>query len=101
MYRPTPDGIIPFLVPRSYAVLAVLAIWGSGKPCPRPWVAVAFSVVMNAIAGPEGRYDLMSRRWSILGLTTAVAVAVVGVTLDRISFPFNYQVVFMALSVVA
>jgi MFS family permease len=91
-------GIMPFLVPRSYAVPAVLAIWAAAT-LPQTVVAVAFSVVMNAVAGPEGRYDLMSRRWSILGLTTAVAVAVVGAILDRISFPFNYQVVFMGLSV--
>jgi hypothetical protein len=91
-------GIMPFLVPRSFAVPAVLAIWAAAT-LPQTVVAVAFSVVMNAVAGPEGRYDLMSRRWSILGLTTAIAVAVVGSVLDRISFPFNYQVVFMGLSV--
>jgi MFS family permease len=91
-------GIMPFLVPRAYAVPAVLVIWAAAT-LPQTVVSVAFSVVMNAIAGPEGRYDLMSRRWSILGLTTAVAVAVVGAVLDRISFPFNYQVVFMGLSV--
>ncbi|HEX7586981.1 MAG TPA: MFS transporter, partial [Anaerolineae bacterium] len=35
---------------------------------------------------------------SILGLTTSLAVAVVGQALDRINFPFNYQVVFLGLS---
>jgi Na+/melibiose symporter-like transporter len=53
---------------------------------------------MNAVAGPGKRYDLMSRRWSILGLTTAITVAVVGELLVRMKFPVNYQVVFMALS---
>ena len=91
-------GIVPFLVPRSYAVPAVLAIWAVAT-LPQTVVAVTFSMVMNAVAGPEGRYDLMSRRWSILGLTTTIAVAVVGAVLDRMSFPFNYQVVFMGLSV--
>lgn len=91
-------GIMPFLVPRSYAVPAVLAIWAVAT-LPQTVVAVTFSMVMNAVAGPEGRYDLMSRRWSILGLTTTIAVAVVGAVLDRMSFPFNYQAVFMGLSV--
>jgi hypothetical protein len=90
-------GIIPFLVPREFAVQAVLLIWALAT-LPQTMVAVAFSVVMNAVAGPEGRMELMSRRWSILGLTTAVTVAVVGQLLDRISFPINYQVVFLALS---
>jgi predicted MFS family arabinose efflux permease len=60
---------------------------------------VAFSVVMNAVAGPKHRYDLMSRRWSLLGLTTAIVVAIVGQVLDAINFPLNYQVVFMSLSI--
>jgi hypothetical protein len=90
-------GIIPFLVPREYAVPAVLMIWALAT-LPQTMLAVAFSVVMNAVAGPEGRYELMSRRWSILGLTTAITVAVVGQVLDRMDFPINYQVVFLALS---
>jgi hypothetical protein len=90
-------GIIPFLVPREYAVPAVLVIWALAT-LPQTMLAVAFSVVMNAVAGPEGRYELMSRRWSILGLTTAITVAVVGQVLDRMDFPINYQVVFLALS---
>jgi hypothetical protein len=91
-------GIVPFLVPREYAVQAVLLIWAAAT-IPQTMLAVAFSVVMNAVAGPEGRYELMSRRWSILGLTSAVTVAVAGWTLDQLSFPINYQLVFMALSI--
>jgi cyanate permease len=91
-------GIVPFLVPREQAVPAVLIIWALAT-LPQTMVAVAFSVVMNAVAGPEGRYELMSRRWSILGLTTALTVAAVGQVLVRMDFPINYQVVFLALSV--
>jgi hypothetical protein len=90
-------GLVPFLVPREYAVSAVLLIWAAAT-LPQTMLAVSFSVVMNAVAGPEGRYELMSRRWSILGFTTAVTVALVGQILDRISFPLNYQVVFVGLS---
>jgi Na+/melibiose symporter-like transporter len=50
------------------------------------------------VAGPQGRYELMSRRWSTLGATTAITVALVGQVLDRLSFPVNYQLVFMGLS---
>ena len=91
-------GIMPFLVPREYAVEAVLLIWAAAT-IPQTMLAVAFSVVMNAVAGPEGRYELMSRRWSILGLTSAITVAVAGWTLDQLDFPINYQLVFMALSI--
>lgn len=94
----TLTGIVPFLVPPQYAVHAVLLIWAVAT-IPQTVLAVSFSVVMNAVAGPEGRFDLMSKRWSIVGFTTAVTVAAVGQILDRIDFPINYQLVFMGLSV--
>ena len=91
-------GLVTLIVPPKYTVLAVLAIWGVAT-LPQTVVAIGFSVVMNAVAGPTGRYELMSRRWSILGLTTAVTVIIAGQVLDLFGFPLNYQVVFMALSV--
>jgi hypothetical protein len=91
-------GIVPFLLPRDYIVPAVLLVWAA-VTIPQTVVNISFSVVMNAVAGPEGRYELMSRRWSILGFTTAITVALMGQILDRLSFPFNYQLVFLALSV--
>jgi hypothetical protein len=90
-------GLAPFLVPKEQQVAAVLAIWAAAT-LPQTVVAVAFTVVMNAVAGPAHRYDLMSRRWSILGLTTAITVAAAGLVLDRIGFPLNYQAVFLGLS---
>lgn len=90
-------GLVPFFLPREYQVNAILAIWALAT-FPQVLLNVAFSVVMNAVAGPRHRYDLLSRRWSILGLTQAVMVALVGQMLDRLGFPFNYQVVFVGLS---
>jgi Na+/melibiose symporter-like transporter len=90
-------GVVPFLVPPGWAVPAVLAIWAL-VTLPQTVVSVSFSVVMNAVAGPEGRYELMSRRWSILGLTTALVTALAGQVLNRLGQPFNYPVVFMGLS---
>ncbi len=91
-------GLIPFLVPAQYAVLAVLIIWAA-VTLPQTMVNVAFSVVMNAVAGPKHRYELMSRRWSILGLTSALTVSIVGQMLERLAFPVNYQLAFVALSI--
>jgi len=78
-------------------VQAVLLIWAVAT-IPQTMIGIVFNVVMNAIAGPQGRYDLMSRRWSILGLTTAIMVAVAGQVLDRVHFPLNYQLVFIVFS---
>jgi Na+/melibiose symporter-like transporter len=64
-------------------------------------LSITFSVVMNAIAGPTGRFELMSRRWSILGFTQAAAVLAIGQVLDikALPFPTNYELAFIALSV--
>ncbi|MGA2111530.1 MAG: MFS transporter [Anaerolineales bacterium] len=91
-------GVLPFVVPRESLVLAVLGVWAI-VTLPTTVVNVAFNVVMNAVAGPRGRYDLLSRRWSILGLTTTLGIAGVGGLLDRIGFPFDYQLAFLLLSI--
>lgn len=90
-------GLAPFVVPDNILILVVLIIWAVAT-LPQTMVAVGFSVVMNAVSGPEGRYDLMSRRWSILGITTAITVALAGQVLDRVGFHLNYQIVFLGLS---
>jgi hypothetical protein len=79
------------------AVPLVLLVWAL-VTIPSTVGQVGFSVVMDAAAGPRSRYDLLSRRWAIMGLTTAVAVAVIGFGLERVAFPGNYQLVFTAFS---
>jgi len=91
-------GLAPFIVPEDYLIVTILAIWALAT-IPQTSLAVCFSVVMNAVAGPEHRFDLMSRRWSILGLTNAVMVAIAGQVLELFNFPMNYQVVFTSLSI--
>jgi MFS family permease len=90
-------GLVPFAVKGRVAVVVVLLIWAVAT-IPQSMVNISFYLVMNAVAGPEGRYDLMSRRWSILGLTTALGVAAAGAILDRLGFPLNYQLAFLGLS---
>jgi MFS family permease len=90
-------GLAPFFIPDNLLILVVLVIWAAAT-LPQTMVAVGFSVVMNEVSGPEGRYELMSRRWSILGMTTAITVAIAGQILDRIGFHLNYQIVFLGLS---
>lgn len=91
-------GIAPFIVPRQYLVITILGIWAIAT-LPQTIVSILFSVVMNQVAGPTGRFELMSRRWSIMGTTTAIMVVIVGEVLDYLGFPFNYQLVFMVLSI--
>ncbi len=90
-------GLLSFLVPDQAQVRMILLIWAAAT-VPQTMVAVGFSVVMSAVAGPKLRYELMSRRWSVLGVTTAITVAAVGQLLDRVIFPANYQIAFLGLS---
>lgn len=87
-------GLVPFVVPAGQVPIVIIAIWAIAT-VPQAIVNVAFTVVMGAVAGPDRRYYLMSRRWSILGLTTATTVALAGWALEQIRFPLNYQVVLI------
>lgn len=91
-------GIITFFLPEWASVMGILGIWAL-ITIPQTILNIAFSVVMNSIAGPAGRYELMSHRWSILGFTTSLTAIIVGQFLDRLPFPLNYQIMFIALSV--
>jgi hypothetical protein len=53
---------------------------------------------MNSVAGASGRFELLSRRWSIIGLTTAITVFLAGQILDMIVFPLNYQIILIIFS---
>ncbi|HLO31081.1 MAG TPA: MFS transporter [Anaerolineales bacterium] len=90
-------GILTLLISEKFAIIATLAIWAFAT-LPQTALAVAFSVVMNAVAGPEGRYALLSRRWTIFGLTGVIGTFVITRLIDLIAFPLNYAVMFMVLS---
>ena len=92
-------GLAAFVFPQSHSlVIAILVVWAIAT-IPQTLLGITFSVVMNAVAGPQGRYELMSRRWSIMGITTAIAVVIIGWMLDHVQFPLNYQIAFMILSI--
>lgn len=87
-------GLVPFIFAAERAPILIIAIWAIAT-VPQTIVNVAFTVVMGAVAGPNKRYYLMSRRWSILGITTSITVALAGWLLETMSFPLNYQLVFI------
>lgn len=91
-------GILAFLLQGQPLITSILLVWALAT-IPQTLLNISFSVVMNAVAGPNLRYELMTRRWSILGITTAIAVFIIGQFLDRIAFPTNFQVIFIFLSI--
>lgn len=90
-------GILTSILSKEYTVITTLAIWAFAT-LPQTALAVAFSVVMNTVAGPEGRYALLSRRWAIFGLTSVVMTFFVTRIIDLVAFPRNYQMMFLGLS---
>jgi MFS family permease len=90
-------GILPFFIPPKATVAAILVIVALAS-LPQTMLNVCFSVVMNAVAGPTGRFRLMSWRWSIMGFTTGLSAFIAGQLLDRMAFPLNYQIMFIVLS---
>lgn len=90
-------ALASFVMPAELVIPAILAIYGVAMVFSTA-TNVAFNVVMDATAGTRGRFELMSRRWSLMGFMTAVTLAVVGDVLNRLPFPLNYQLVFCAFS---
>jgi Na+/melibiose symporter-like transporter len=91
-------GLVSVVLPESYWVPATLIIWAIAT-IPQTMLAICFSVVMNAVSGPSGRFELLSRRWAIFGMTTSITVFFIGQMLDKIISPLNYQLVFLGLSI--
>jgi hypothetical protein len=90
-------ALVVVVAPRPMVVPLLIAIWAIAA-IPSTMGAVLFPIVMDGAAGPHGRMELMSRRWSWMGLTTAIAVSVVGQFLDRFPFPTNYAIIFFAFT---
>ncbi|HET9908614.1 MAG TPA: MFS transporter [Anaerolineales bacterium] len=90
-------GILTLVIAQENVIVSTLLIWAFAS-IPQTALAVAFSVVMNAVAGPEGRYALLSRRWAIFGVTGVVGTFIVTRLIDLISFPLNYAIMFLVLS---
>ncbi len=87
-------GLVPFLFGNNWAPAVIIAIWAAAT-IPQTLVNICFTLVMSAVAGPTKRLELMSRRWTTLGISTALSAALAGWALEQISFPLNYQTVFI------
>ena len=90
-------GLAAIFLPKDSLITSTLIIWAFAT-LPATIVGVSFSVVMNAVAGPGGRYTLLGRRWAIFGLVGALVTFIVTSLIDRVAFPLNFGILFLALS---
>src|SRR6185436_7033404 len=84
-------------LPREQSVGIALAIWALAS-LPSTAALVAFPLVMDGAAGPGGRFDLLGRRWAIAGVTGAIAIAVFGQFLNAVTFPLNFEILLVIVS---
>jgi hypothetical protein len=85
------------LAPADLAVPAMLVVWAAAS-LPSTAGLVAFPIVMDGAAGPQGRYDLLGRRWAIMGLVTALTVVAAGQALGALAFPGNFEWLLVGFS---
>ena len=93
-------ALATFLAPPGFAIVLVLVIWGLAT-LPSTVYNVAFSIVMDGAAGPRGRYELMSQRWGISGLATAVTAGLAGQLIEGLGFPAGYEAILLCFTVAA
>lgn len=92
------SAVIAAFAAPALVVPLVLLLWAV-MSLPQTMGQVTFPIVMDGAAGPQGRVDLMGRRWAIMGLGTAIAVAAAGSLLDVLGMPTGYQLVLVTGSV--
>lgn len=90
-------ALASLLLPAQLVVLGILVVY-AGANVFQTMTNVSFNIVMDATAGTQGRFELMSRRWSIMGAGQALSLLAVGGILGRLPFPVNYQVVFIGFA---
>ena len=87
-------GIAPFILSTRLLPLALVGLWAI-KTLPEAAGIPAWTAVMSQAISPQRRAQLNGTRWALLSLVSALSSAGFGLLLDRITFPLNYQVVFL------
>jgi MFS family permease len=93
-------GVALIAVPPEHVIPVILAIMGASAVV-GSFANMSFYTVMDGLSGPNGRYELMGRRWGMKGGATAISLAVIGWVLAEVRFPLSYELVFLATAVAA
>ena len=86
--------IVPWLLPPptqiwSYVLLVLL------MSIPGTLLAIGFSATLVQVVPPDWRAHVIGRRNALMAFSMTVTSLICGQLLDGITFPFNYQIVFM------
>lgn len=91
-------GLALLLLPSDLVIPAVLAIVAIAAVF-HAFADLAFWAVMDGVAGPGGRFELIGHRFGLKGGMNAAAQMTIGQLLTRLPFPFGYQVVLLASAI--
>ncbi len=86
-------AILPFFIRPEHLIVVIIAIW-SVKAIANALLESSWMAVIAEVIPPRRRAKVNGMRWIILSIVTAGAVAIFGQILDRLPFPFSYQIVF-------
>jgi len=92
------SGLAVLLLPQGMVIPAVLAIVGIAAIF-HAFADLAFWAVMDGVAGPGGRFELIGHRFGLKGGANAVTQLSVGQILSRLPFPVGYQLVLLASAI--
>ncbi|MHB1354497.1 MAG: MFS transporter [Anaerolineae bacterium] len=93
-------ALAPFVVPTAYLPIVLIFLW-TFKVLAEAVTIPAWTAVMARAVSPQRRAQLNGTRWALMSLVMAVSSAFFGWMLDRVIFPFNYQLVFFISFAVA
>lgn len=93
-------ALAPFVVPIAYLPIVLIFLW-TFKVLAEAVTIPAWTAVMARAVSPQRRAQLNGTRWALMSLVMAVSSAFFGWMLDRVVFPFNYQLVFFISFAVA
>jgi hypothetical protein len=86
-------AVVPFLLPDEWAARAIVLVWAASA-FPSSLSNMMFTLVMGKAVPADRRAFLMSRRWMVLGIAKLIALPLVSQLIDRMPFPYGYQVAF-------
>jgi MFS family permease len=85
-------ALLPFFVHENL-VETIILIW-TIKAVTNAMVQSSWMTVIAEVIPANRRASVNGMRWTVMGITTALAGALFGYMLDTIAFPLNYQIVF-------
>ena len=85
---------LPWLLGEGYQVWGLVGI-ALYMSVPGTVLAIAFNAMFADVVPPEWRAQVVGRRNAWLAISVTLSALLCGQILDRLVFPFNYQIVFL------